>query len=763
MAESLGSAVLTLGLTNDQFNAELDRSIQQARQAGQEIEKAMTRSRVIPPPPPLPRALQLPPPPPPLRLPAPQFAGGGENAFAALQSGLSALPGTLGQVGGEIAGIGAALGGLGAAAAAPAAIAAAVVAMGAAAVVGANDMQRMINQLNLMTGSAAATQAVIANLKQYAIDTPFEIPELIQTSSNLQSAGLNAAEAVEWTKRLGDIAVATGGQLGPLAVNLAQVLSKGGANIVDITQFAQRQIPIWDALQKVTGKSRAQLEALPGAIPASAITAALRSITDEGGRYFEAGKKGSTELDRQWTTLTDTIKQAALPLGQFLTPAIVGVLNKFVSMLQIAQAAMEGLGAIAQKISGLKIAKIFSDIFQGATGKGFLDAVKDVLGIGASKPPPIPKTGPSQDEKQKIADLEEQKQLALDVAVAKAKADKGTSAAQERLNAALAVRGLEGEALARAEGQLKIDKAQTDLIRAQLDYKLQLKSLGGDAGAPKAIEAKGAVDAAEIALRAAKEEAFNGVLSAQKKQYEEVAEAKKKAEGKVNEAQDKLNKLRMTVGLEGEALKIAEARGAIMEAMAKRDDAAVALDKALVTSNFNNNDPKVIEARGEFEAAGLNVKSAMIDGSNQAKLALAESAKKVKDAFDKFEKSQQGAFKLLSNRQQDELKRNAADKVIDLSNRRVIDLNNTLKELPGAFINLSGKLDVSRVEPDKLFGVTQTANGLVEAQTEVNKALAANTSALSENVKLLADKSWVVNVTAPSAATVSGDVLGGVP
>jgi phage tail tape-measure protein len=99
-------------------------------------------------------------------------------------------------VGGEIANIGAALTGLGAATAAPAAIAAAVVAMGAAAVAGANDMQRMVNQLTLMTGSAEATQAVIANLKQYALDTPFEIPQLIQTAGQLQAAGLKVVAAL---------------------------------------------------------------------------------------------------------------------------------------------------------------------------------------------------------------------------------------------------------------------------------------------------------------------------------------------------------------------------------------------------------------------------------------------------------------------------------------------------------------------------------------------------------------------------------------
>jgi hypothetical protein len=167
-------------------------------------------------------------------------------------------------------------------------------------------------------------------------------------------------------------------------------------------------------------------------------------------------------------------------------------------------------------------------------------------------------------------------------------------------------------------------------------------------------------------------------------------------------------------------------------------------------------------ARGEFEAAAINVKSAMVDGSNQAKLALKEAAKNVKDAFDRFEKAKQSAFNLLSNRQQADLKRSAGDKIIGLSNSKMIDLTNTLKELPGAFINANNRLDVTKVDPTKLFAVADSASSLNEAQTAVNKALAENTSALSENVKLLAGKTWVVNVTAPGAASVTGDVLGGV-
>jgi hypothetical protein len=85
-----------------------------------------------------------------------------------------------------------------------------------------------------------------------------------------------------------------------------------------------------------------------------------------------------------------------------------------------------------------------------------------------------------------------------------------------------------------------------------------------------------------------------------------------------------------------------------------------------------------------------------------------------------------------------------------------------MKELPGAFINTAGKLDVSRVETEKLFGVTETGNGIAEAQNNVNKALAQETSSLKEQMMLLNEKEWIVNVTAPGATSVSGDILGGV-
>jgi tape measure domain-containing protein len=649
MAESLGTAVLRLFADDSALRAGLTRAQQTATQAGTSIRNALGG------------------------------AGGviRANAFTAIESGLGALPGAAGQAGSAIASIAGGLAGLGGTGIVVAGVAAGMVALGAAAVGTANDLQRTINQLTVLTGSTDATNAIILNLKQYALETPFDLPGLADTAKQLLAFGLNGADAVEWTKRLGDIATVTGTPIERLGVNFSQIVSKGGASMVDLTQFAEAGLPIWRALSEVTGKSRAELEALPGAIPAAAVVAALESMTDAGGKFYEGGKLGATELDKQWATLVDSLRAAAVPLGQMITPLVLGAINNMISALQILEAGLNRIRDAAAGVAASGIGQLLGKAVNFATG-GFLAPIAKAVVGPPAPPPPIPNTG----------------------------------------------------------------KSLKDLLK----------------------ETEASAQAAERAKQREKEDKkLAEELKKQKKLYEDIANAKVKAEGTVAGAQLRLAQAQAFVGLEDEALKIAQARAKIADAMEKRDQAATEFDTTLQQKGFNQNDPAVIAARANLEAAGIDVKTSMIEGSAQAKQALDAAAKRVKEAFDKFEKSQQGAFKLLSNRQQDELKRNAADKVVDLSNRRIIDLNNTLKELPGAFIGLGGKLDVSRVEPDKLFAVTETANGLVEAQTEVNKALAANTSALSENVKLLADKSWVVNVTAPGVVVASGDVLGGVP
>jgi hypothetical protein len=455
MADALGTAVLTLTANDGPLRAGLNRAQQDAVKAGAGIENA-------------------------------------------IQGGLGALPGNLGGIGALVAGGAGVAAGLGAA----------LVGIGAAAVVTANDMQKLINQLTLLTGSAGATSAVIANLKQFALDTPFDLPELANASKTLQAYGLNAADSVEWTKRLGDVATVTGTPLDRLALNFAQIISQGKASDIDLKQFALAGVPIWDTLSQVTGKTVAQLKDMREAIPATDVVAAFQLMTNEGGKFYEGGAKGSTDLDRQWTTLVDTLKTAALPLGQLITPAVVGAINNLIGVVQVLDAGLKALrdtaAAFAATGIGQLIGKAAGFLFSGPAQLGKL-----VTGPPQA-PPPIPKTGPSLDDKQAIANeaakkklLEEQAATYNKIAEARIKAESTVASAQQNYTLLFQTGLLEGLALERAKQRLAIEEKQADVKRAAAAYDQALIGAGFNQADPKVIQAKATLDAAGINLQTA--------------------------------------------------------------------------------------------------------------------------------------------------------------------------------------------------------------------------------------------------------------------
>ena len=479
MADSLGTAVLTLTADDSALRAGLNRAQQQATQAGGSIRGALAG------------------------------AGGGirANAFTAIESGLGALPGAAGQAGSAIASIAGGLGGLGGAGIVVAGVAAGMVALGAAAVGTANDLQRTINQLTVLTGSTAATNAIILNLKQYALETPFDLPGLADTAKQLLAFGLNANDAVEWTKRLGDIATVTGTPIDRLGINFSQIVSKGGASMVDLTQFAQAGLPIWSALSQVTGKSRAELEALPGAIPASAVVAALQQMTDAGGKFYEGGKLGATELDTQWATLVDTAKAAAIPLGQMITPLVLKAIENTILSMQVLEVILNRIKEAAKGVANSGIGKMILGGLNFVTGGLQKQIATDVGLLQPPKPPPPIPGGKSLIDMLKEAEaanqVAEAEKRRNEAAAARIKAEGTVGSAQQKYALLFQTGLLEGLALERAKQRLAIEEKQADVKLAAAAYDQALIASGFKQDDPKVIQAKATLDAAGLNLQTA--------------------------------------------------------------------------------------------------------------------------------------------------------------------------------------------------------------------------------------------------------------------
>ena len=89
------------------------------------------------------------------------------------------------------------------------------------------ELETQTRSLKVLTGSLQDAQKVIKELQDFGAVTPFTSSELIETAKRLKAFGFETEKIVDVTKRLGDIAGATGADLGGIATAFGQIQAKG--------------------------------------------------------------------------------------------------------------------------------------------------------------------------------------------------------------------------------------------------------------------------------------------------------------------------------------------------------------------------------------------------------------------------------------------------------------------------------------------------------------------------------------------------------
>ena len=103
------------------------------------------------------------------------------------------------------------------------------------------ELERQTKSLEVLTGSLGNARSIIKELQQFGAVTPFTSSELIETAKRLKAFGFQTEEVVDVTKRLADVAGATGADLGGIATAFGQIQAKGrlqGEELLQLTQAA---------------------------------------------------------------------------------------------------------------------------------------------------------------------------------------------------------------------------------------------------------------------------------------------------------------------------------------------------------------------------------------------------------------------------------------------------------------------------------------------------------------------------------------------
>lgn len=219
----------------------------------------------------------------------------------------------------------------------------------------------------VMTGSAEKAAEVIDKLKKVGAETPFELPDLADTTQLLMNYGFSADEAMDKMMMLGDISQGSAEKMSRIATAYGQMSSAGKVSLEDVKQMIEAGFNPLQEISESTGESMASLydRISKGTISVDEITASMQRATSEGGKYFQSMEKQSQTFSGLISTLKDNAQQL---LGEVVKPISDGLTEL---LLPAAISAIEQLtqGFEENGVAGMIQAagNIVNGLFTGMT------------------------------------------------------------------------------------------------------------------------------------------------------------------------------------------------------------------------------------------------------------------------------------------------------------------------------------------------------------------------------------------------------------
>ena len=231
------------------------------------------------------------------------------------------------------------------------------------------ELETQRKSLEVLTGSLTETNQIIADLQAFGAVTPFTSSELIEQTKRLKAFGFETEELVDSTKRLANVAGATGADLSGIATAFGQIRAKGKLQREEELQLLERGVDITTELKRITGLQGEEFEAAmrKGKIGADLVNQALINLTSEGGAFFGGATKQATTLNGKLSTLIDSVQSLARTVGDILGPAIKFVLDQATRAVQ----AIDNVFKRFQNIGKIGLGNVL-----GAENKAREDAIK---------------------------------------------------------------------------------------------------------------------------------------------------------------------------------------------------------------------------------------------------------------------------------------------------------------------------------------------------------------------------------------------------
>ena len=221
---------------------------------------------------------------------------------------------------------------------------------------GANKLEQLTISFETFLGSADKAKAVIADLKEFEVKTPFEAEQVNTAGRALLAFGFTTKELIPTLTRIGDIASGTGKDFNELALIYGKAKTQGLIQGEELNQLAEAGIPIYAELAKVLNVNENQIRKLgeQGKIQFKDLEQVFQNLAGAGGKFAGLMEKQSQSLGGLYSTLKSALSNLLTSVGTTLAPLAKGGMELLIGAVSI-------LGKVITPVF-----KVFETFFKGA-------------------------------------------------------------------------------------------------------------------------------------------------------------------------------------------------------------------------------------------------------------------------------------------------------------------------------------------------------------------------------------------------------------
>ena len=223
--------------------------------------------------------------------------------------------------------------------------------------------------LGAIIQDAHEAQVLFSQIKAAAVESPYQIKELVNYTKQLAAYGFEQNALFDTTMKLADISAGLGADMSRIILAVGQISAATVLKGTELRQLTELGIPMVDLLAEKFTQLKGEIVSTgevfemisDKAVSFKMVEEILNDLTNAGGMFYDMQRKQADTLAGQWSNLKDSIAIAYDEIGN--TGAVRGAMEGWISMVKNLvenwRVVSGVVGGVISSFVGFKVASMF--------------------------------------------------------------------------------------------------------------------------------------------------------------------------------------------------------------------------------------------------------------------------------------------------------------------------------------------------------------------------------------------------------------------